>query len=658
MFRILPKSWFVALALVAVAQAQNTGPPPVQSFADSAKAITQPQTNASPIQRYATRSRQFTIPFSVVTQNQVIVEVLLHVSTDRGQRWEQYTRADLRQTEFRFAAPEDGEYWFAVQTLNRNGQSVPAKVAMPELIVVVDTQVPTIEATSGTDAAGRVTVDWRARDAQLATDSLSIRYRSASAGPDAAWTVVPAKINQVPSGPLLQDSYAFWPESNELNLELEISIRDQAGNQATTRSSVVRTQTSPQFAPIAGVAANSAPNPQRQASADNTLNSPIKTERNAGFRPRVTPATAPGFPTQDNSGLRSTASSLDESKPQAVQWRSAKHSSSGKFSARGSTQNSPAANPTIQPIQPNNFADQQAAPGLLAQHNSTRAGEPPNNAANLPSDPANFGPIGEHNSLPLTGLRGRGQGEGASGSSDNFLVADRSSSDQDSEPHSIFSQSPITSEIQSHAISVNTKRFRLNYQVEAIDPAGVKEVAVWVTRDVGKNWARLGSIEDANGPYPVEVDESGLYGFRLVVISHSGLKSRLPQPGDPADKWIRVDIDPPVAKITSAPYGSGEQAGKLVINWEARDDLLILRPIELSYSTRPDGPWTMIEKGLRNTGTYTWGVQPDAPDHVYLRLTVRDEAGNEQVDQTGYAIDISNLYPRGRIQSVDPIREK
>ena len=166
----------------------------------------------------------------------------------------------------------------------------------------------------------------------------------------------------------------------------------------------------------------------------------------------------------------------------------------------------------------------------------------------------------------------------------------------------------------------------------------------------------LGSIEDAKGPYPIEVDASGLYGFRLVVISHSGLKSRLPQPGDPADKWIRVDVDPPVAKITSAPYGAGEQAGKLVINWEALDDLLAVRPIELSYSTRPDGPWTTIEKGLRNTGSYAWSVQSDAPDRVYLRLTVRDEAGNEQFDQTSYAVDIADLYPRGRIQSVEPIR--
>ncbi len=617
-FRILPKSWVVALAVTALAQAQTVGPPPVRSFADSAKPITRPDTSASQAQRYATRSRQFTIPFSIVTQDQVIVEVLLHVSSDRGQNWEQYSRADLRQTDFRFAAPEDGEYWFAVQTLNRNGQKVPANVAMPELIVVVDTEVPTIEATSGTDAAGRVTLDWRARDAQLATDSLSIRYRSASAGADSPWTEVPAKVTQVPSGPLLQDTYAFWPETNELNLELEVSIRDQAGNQATTRTSVFRTQTSPQFAPIAGVAGNIPANNQRAALPDKAMTSPIETERNSGFRRRSAPASEPASSAENTSTKQSAAPLPVDSNPKAVQWRSVRHSSSGKFSARGSTQTPPIASPTIQPIAPSNIAAPQVAPDLLAQNNFTRAND-------TPTQPA-------------------------------VLVSGRSNADSDQEPPSVLTQPPITSEIQNQAISVNTKRFRLNYQVEAIDPAGVKEVAVWTTRDAGKTWERLGSIEDANGPYPVEVDESGLYGFRLVVISHSGLKSRLPQPGDPADKWIRVDADPPLAKITSAPYGSGDQAGKLVINWEANDDLLAVRPIELSYSTRPDGPWTTIEKGLRNIGSYTWCVQPDAPDRVYLRLSVRDEAGNEKVDQTSYAIDISNLYPRGRIQSVEPIR--
>ena len=610
--------------LVAAAQAQIAGPPPVRSFADSAKTLARPSTSsrseksAPQVQKYATKNRKFTIPFSMVSPDQVIVEVHLFVSSDRGQHWEPKSRADQRQPEFQFEAPEDGEYWFAVQTLNRNGQRVPVRIAQPELIVVVDTSPPTIEARSSTDNVGRVIVEWSARDSQLATESFSIRQRPAGSGDAIPWIPVPAKVTKAANGPLLQDSYAFWPESNELNLDIEVSIRDQAVNQATTQTTVQRTQTAPQFAMMSG---STKQRPPAAATADppNTSNATAST---SPFRSTAGPARQmePNTTNSQNPLPNSSSQSSAGSPAAPVEWRSVRHSSSGQSQARGSTQDNVVKKPLIQPTTPIDDTSAKVAPDLQTQ---TQA------------KPSEFSPT-----KPA------------------ILVADHRASKPDFEPHSVLNQPAVNPELSNQPISVNTKRFRLNYQVEAIDPAGVKEVAVWTTRDDGKSWARLGSIPDPQGPFPVEVDESGLYGFRLVVISHSGLKSRLPQPGDPADKWVRVDVDPPIAKITSAPSGTDDQAGKLVINWDARDDLLALRPIELSFSTRPDGPWTTIEKGLRNTGSYAWAVPADAPERVYLRLTVRDEAGNEQVDQTSYAVDISNLYPRGRIQSVEPINDK
>ncbi len=633
-FQTLLKNLIGLVVLVSTAQAQTFGPPAVRSFTDSAKPVAQPtgdngSTKSAPqVQKYATKNRRFTIPFSLVSPDQVIVEVHLYVSTDGGQRWEEHRRADQRQSEFQFDAAQDGEYWFAVQTLNRNGQRVPARIVQPEMIVVVDTVPPTIEARSSSDNVGRVIVEWRARDSQLATDSLTIRQRPTGAQDAVPWADVPAKVTKTANGGLLQDSYAFWPESNELNLDIEVSIRDQAGNQATAQTSVQRTRTSPQFA---AMPENANRRPAAVADPPQSLNASTPA---SGFRSAAGPNRQPGSETKESPPPGANATSRQEPSASAgtnslsgttaapVEWRSVRHSTSGKFLARGSTQDKAPARPTIEPTPAVAEAPKQNAPDL-----QTRS---------LPEI-----------KKPDSGL-----------ANSTILVADRSATETDLEAHGVMSQPAGNSELNNQAVSVKSKRFRLNYQVEAIDPAGVKEVAIWTTRDSGKNWARLGSIPDPQGPFPVEVDESGLYGFRLVVISHSGLKSRLPQPGDPADKWVRVDVDPPDARITSAPYGTDEHAGKLVINWEARDDLLALRPIELSYSTRPDGPWTTIEAGLRNTGNYIWAVQSDSPERVYLRLAVRDEAGNEQVDQTNYAIDISNLYPRGRIQSVEAINDK
>lgn len=621
------------VVLVASSLAQNDGPPPVRSFADSAKptassnAAGRAARSAPEAQRYATKNRRFTIPFSLVSSEQVIVEVLLYVSTDRGQHWEQQRRADVRQNEFEFVAPGDGEFWFAVQTLNRNGQRVPAKISQPELIVGVDTVPPTIEARATTDNAGRVVLEWRARDSNLAPESLSVRHRPSGSLDPSLWKSVPVKCTKPAIGALPEDSIAFWPEYDELGLDLEISIRDQAGNQATVPATVQRTQTSPQFSMLPNQIRPrpAAPNPKAAAATATASNGSPTTSSNASVARNGAAPTSPSNPNwtqadDHRSAPNNTDSSASSPTPSPVEWRSVRHSSSGKFSNRGSTEYFPAKRPTIQPISP-------IAPATESPPQSP-ATMSANQVAEAPDDPT---------------------------AKPTMLVADRTESESDREPHSVLSEAPTNPELAGQAIPVKSKRFRLNYQVEAIDPAGVKEVAVWMTRDGGRSWSKLGSIPDAHGPYPVEVDGSGLFGFRLVVISHSGLKSRLPQPGDSADKWVRVDVDSPLVKITSAPNGTGDQAGKLVIHWQVRDDQLALRPIEISYSTRADGPWTTIEKGVRDTGSYAWAVPADAPERVYLRVTARDEAGNQGFDQTSYAVDISNLYPHGRIQSVEPL---
>ena len=90
----------------------------------------------------------------------------------------------------------------------------------------------------------------------------------------------------------------------------------------------------------------------------------------------------------------------------------------------------------------------------------------------------------------------------------------------------------------------------------------------------------------------------------------------------------------------------------MVINWEAADSNLTLRPITVSYSTEPSGPGTVIETGLRNTGRYVWKVGAGVPEQVYLRLSAKDKAGNITLFQLKNKIDLSGLVPRGRVLGV------
>jgi len=220
---------------------------------------------------------------------------------------------------------------------------------------------------------------------------------------------------------------------------------------------------------------------------------------------------------------------------------------------------------------------------------------------------------------------------------------------------SVYNRDPALMPESSNTQIISTKRFRLNYDIDAIDPSGVARVDLWMTRDRGRNWKIYGQDPDNVSPFPVEVVEEGIYGFKIVVRSKDGLAGRGPTRGQEADMWIQVDVTAPLVKITSVPYGKGREVGNLVINYSVSDSNLSLRPNGIHWSTNPDGPWTAVEEDLRNEGRYVWKPTQNVPHRIFLRLQGVDRAGNAGVHLLEQAIDLSGLTPRGTIFGVDPV---
>ena len=208
---------------------------------------------------------------------------------------------------------------------------------------------------------------------------------------------------------------------------------------------------------------------------------------------------------------------------------------------------------------------------------------------------------------------------------------------------------------KSNTQIISTRRFRLSYDINAIDPSGVGKVDLWMTENQGRTWQLWGSDPDKTSPFPVEVKAEGLFGFRVVIHSRDGLAGVGPSSGDDADMWVRVDTQSPLAQITSVPYGRGKEAGRLVINYRVADPFLTLRPVRISYSRAPQGPWTIIEDNLRNEGRYLWKVDRAVPDRIFLRIEAMDQAGNTGTHVLSQPIDVSGLVPRGTIHSVEPV---
>ena len=204
---------------------------------------------------------------------------------------------------------------------------------------------------------------------------------------------------------------------------------------------------------------------------------------------------------------------------------------------------------------------------------------------------------------------------------------------------------------------VNSRRFELGYDVDSIGSDGISKVELWGTRDGGRNWQCFGTDRDTRSPFPVTVDAEGVYGFRMIVETTSGLRGATPHSGDLPEIWVGVDTSKPTAQLVSAQPQPASKTTEVVMRWEAEDQLLAARPITLLFSQSPTGPWTVLASGLENTGEYHWRIDARIPDSIYIRLEVRDEAGNVRAVETSQPVSIDRIRPQGRILDVRPIGE-
>ena len=202
----------------------------------------------------------------------------------------------------------------------------------------------------------------------------------------------------------------------------------------------------------------------------------------------------------------------------------------------------------------------------------------------------------------------------------------------------------------------NSRKFELDYQVDHIRADDIAKLEIWVTENGGGSWQMQSIDQDRQSPVLIDVDDDGVYGFRLRIQTNDGLESLQPTKGDSADVWVEVYTTKPSVELASLPFGRKKDAGKLIVNWRAVDKRFAAKPITLFYSVNLDGPWQVIVEKLPNSSQFKWPVTDRIPRRVFLRIEAVDAAGNRNVHQTSQSIDLSGLNPRGMIRSVRPIQ--
>ena len=157
--------------------------------------------------------------------------------------------------------------------------------------------------------------------------------------------------------------------------------------------------------------------------------------------------------------------------------------------------------------------------------------------------------------------------------------------------------------------------------------------------------------------------EEVVYGIYLVVKSGAGLGESAPQSGRPPQMRVEVDTQAPTADLLQ-PMADLTLENGVILLWKAHDRNLDTNPITLEYGDTPSGPWKPIGPpalpntggdGRDSTGKFAWSIPYDLnAGRAYLRLTVRDLAGNVTLNVSKQAILFDMVKPKASNFTIKP----
>jgi hypothetical protein len=545
--------------------------------------------------------------------------VWLFVSKDRGANWQRISEARPQVKAFNYRADGEGEYWFAIRTIDRQNRAWPVGPYQPELRVIVDTTMPRIEELRAQSLpTGAIEIAWRCTDINLDPNTVIIESQADALG---AWQPIritsltaatPASAITAVAGASV--GHVLWqPPAGTRLLALRASVRDCAGNSATYQttiaaSAVAAPLSQPLLVPSATTSATTSPTAQL-FGAPVTLHTPATT---SGWQSTTTAAPVAATPT--NQPWQPTAVSRSPFRLSSV----APNPTGDGVTAYGNplvltepeqeppaaTEDRGASNATTEP----RFAGPVVSSAPISPAPQQPAATPFHNASfkRLPAPTADT-----INQLPIT---------------QNLVTPVETPTSPASPPGQVK--------------RVGSRTFALEYDLDDAGRWGVSTVELWGTRDGGQTWRVYTRDDDNHSPLVATVDEEGIYGFRIVAAS-VGATPDVPSAGDAPELWVSVDLQRPMIELVAVESGIGNLSDHLILRWQVADDNLEARPISLYYSSRPAGPWSAVATNLEDTGEYAWRVERHVPARFYLRAEARDTAGNLSAFQTREPIEFS-----------------
>lgn len=554
----------------------------------------------TPSEEWPLNTPKFQIPIRVHQERkEQIKELVLYVSKDKGKTWEVSTRAEPNQEAFTFVAKEDGPHWFSIGVVDVKGIQEPADIARAQVgqKVLVDTQKPDIK-LKAEKIGEEIQVKWEVKDANPDINSMKLECKIE--GNDSnEW--IPISIK-----PVMDGSGTFKVQGAGM-LSVRLQMSDTAANYASVIVDIGSPKASMPMPNLAAVPSTIAPTQISNSVTDpNNLNSQsvqVVPEKPADSSPVVSnnlppmPLNTEKIPPISGLNMPNNAIPLPAGNPL----------------------------PAVDEIAKNNL------PSAVPVFPVSRGSKEVDLGSTVPPAQTIPGWSGNANTSNLNGV----------------LASSAAGANTNQNANTVQNQQTIgaSKRILPALQIVNKKQIRIDYEVAKFGPSGLGSVDVYSTLDDGQSWTLAltenSLVSDSRTIMPVKasivvpVAQEGVpVGYYVVVKSKAGLGKSPPVKSDIPHIRVEVDTTFPEAVLYS-PQPEPGQRDTLVLTWKATDRNLSLNPVILEWSEKREGPWNPIGAGeLPNTGKYSWTLNPNMPASVYLKLMVKDSAGNIAVAQT------------------------
>jgi hypothetical protein len=266
--------------------------------------VLQAQMPAAPVlKKIYTNKAAFKLPLQIAEPMRgQLREVLLYMKDGADGPWTLKESVSPSQKEFICRVAHDGEYSFAVGTLDKNGQRIPADLNQitPNVIVVVDRQAPDVDVHAVIGTVGESEVQCLVRDANPDSSKTKLEYLAA----DQSWQPMepvagrPGFFKASVPDALRNGVRATVTDLACNTTTKEINLCQPAAKQfADTKPLVFPASTAPQQFPDVKAMPNTLPDPQSALTAAESQSDKVATPP----MPGTTPA-SPSLPHAEREG--------------------------------------------------------------------------------------------------------------------------------------------------------------------------------------------------------------------------------------------------------------------------------------------------------------------------------------------------------------------